>query len=56
VIIEQAKGVLAQEGVLEMDEAYATLRRYARDRGERLTTVAHGVVSRDISPRKLLSR
>lgn len=56
VVIEQAKGVLAQEGALEMDEAYATLRRYARDRGQRLTTVAHGVVCRDISPRALLPR
>ncbi len=31
VVIEQAKGVLAQQGNLTIDDAFAALRRYARD-------------------------
>jgi GAF domain-containing protein len=48
VLIEQAKGVLAQAGGLDVDEAFRTLRRYARDHNLALRTVAEGVVSRSI--------
>jgi GAF domain-containing protein len=44
VIIEQAKGVLAQQGGLSMDAAFGRLRGYARDRNERLYVVARRVV------------
>jgi GAF domain-containing protein len=44
VIIEQAKGVLAQQGGLSMDAAFGRLRGYARDRNERLSVVARRVV------------
>ncbi len=40
VIIEQAKGVLAQRGGLGMHAAFDRLRRYARDRNETLSEVA----------------
>jgi transcriptional regulator with GAF, ATPase, and Fis domain len=49
VVIEQAKGVLAQQGGSDMTEAFALLRRYARDHNLRLTDVAQGVVSRSLA-------
>ncbi|GAA3227823.1 GAF and ANTAR domain-containing protein [Pseudonocardia petroleophila] len=44
VIIEQAKGVLAERGGLGMDEAFDRLRGYARDHNLRLATVAREIV------------
>lgn len=44
VVIEQAKGVLAERIGYEMDEAYQALRWYARHRNLRLRDVAAGVV------------
>jgi AmiR/NasT family two-component response regulator len=44
VVIEQAKGVLAERTGLDMDHAFARLRKYARDHNLRLVDVAHGVV------------
>ena len=49
VIIEQAKGVLAHSGNLDMDAAFDQLRRYARDRGLRLSDVARQVVVTDLA-------
>jgi len=54
VILEQAKGFLAQHGRLAMDEAFAHLRTYARDHNERLTDVARAVVARDIPAQRVL--
>lgn len=48
VVLEQAKGVLAQLGQLDMEHAFAVLRRYSRDHNRRLTEVAQAVVSRDL--------
>lgn len=47
-IIEQAKGVLAQQAGLTMQEAFERLRRYARDRSMRLVEVARQVVAREL--------
>ena len=44
VIIEQAKGVLAERGSLDMDTAFALLRHYARDHNLHLREVARSVV------------
>lgn len=44
IIIEQAKGVLAQLGDLTMDAAFGALRRYARDHNLRLSELARQVV------------
>jgi hypothetical protein len=54
VILEQAKGVVAQRGDLDMDQAFSALRRYARDHNERLADVARALVSRDLPAQRLL--
>jgi GAF domain-containing protein len=46
VLLEQAKGVLAQLGGLEMPDAYAVLLRYARDHNLTLADLARAVVER----------
>jgi hypothetical protein len=48
VVLEQAKGLLAQAGELDMSEAFDTLRRYARDGNKHLTNVARALVSREL--------
>lgn len=45
VIVEQAKGVLAERGQLSMELAFQRLRGYARDHNEKLTDVARKVVN-----------
>jgi transcriptional regulator with GAF, ATPase, and Fis domain len=54
IVIEQAKGLLAQLGNLEMEQAYAVLRRYARDHNERLSDLARKLIGREIAGRTLL--
>ena len=54
VVLEQAKGVLAQRGGLGMEQALAVLRRYARDHDLRLTEVATLVVSRRLPVEQVL--
>lgn len=48
VIVEQAKGALAQAGDLSMEDAFAVLRRYARDHGAKLSVTAGQVVQRQL--------
>jgi transcriptional regulator with GAF, ATPase, and Fis domain len=50
VILEQAKGVLAERGQLSMEQAFVALRRYARDHNQRLHEVSLGIVNSTISP------
>jgi transcriptional regulator with GAF, ATPase, and Fis domain len=54
VIIEQAKGVIAQQGQLEMGVAFEVLRRYARNNDLRVTNVAQAVTSRSLPAQQLL--
>ena len=49
VIIEQAKGVLAQQGTLSMNAAFDRLRRYARNHNALLSEVARQVVETDLA-------
>jgi transcriptional regulator with GAF, ATPase, and Fis domain len=49
IIIEQAKGVLAQRGGLGMDAAFDRLRRFARHHNLRLSEVARQVVVADLA-------
>ena len=44
VIIEQAKGILAERGRLDMAQAFALLRGHARSNNRRLSDLARGVV------------
>lgn len=54
VVLEQAKGVLAQLGGLDMTHAFAVLRGYARDNSVRLTEVAQAVVDRSLPAQRLM--
>lgn len=54
VVLEQAKGILAQQGDLDMVGAFQALRRYARDHNQRLTDVARAVTSRQLPGQQLL--
>jgi hypothetical protein len=44
IIIEQAKGVIAERGSVDMDQAFTMLRNHARRTHQRLSDVAHAVV------------
>lgn len=50
VLIEQAKGVLAGERGISVDEAFHVLRRHARNRGAPLRDVASAVVNLGLRP------
>ena len=45
IVIEQAKGMIAEGGRLGMDESFSALRAYARSNNLRLTEVAEALVS-----------
>ena len=55
VLVEQAKGLLAQLGTIEMHEAFGVLRRYSRDNNQPLTDVARQLVGRELDGRALLN-
>lgn len=55
VVIEQAKGVIAEKGDLEMDQAFSVMRRYARDNNERLSDLAAAIVSRQVPAATVLT-
>jgi AmiR/NasT family two-component response regulator len=43
-VIEQAKGMIAEHGHLDLDEAFALLRSYSRANNRGLTAVAAAIV------------
>jgi GAF domain-containing protein len=45
VVIEQAKGVLAERAGIELSEAFSRMRAYARDHNRRLSDVAEAAVA-----------
>jgi GAF domain-containing protein len=49
VVIEQAKGILAERKSLDMDQAFARLRRHARSHNLRLADVARELISGSLS-------
>jgi GAF domain-containing protein len=50
VIIEQAKGVLAERGNIDMDSAFDRLRRYSRDHNLKLSDVGRQIVESGLAP------
>jgi hypothetical protein len=50
VVIEQAKGVLAERNGVSMVIAFDSLRLYARDQNIKLTDLAYTVVHNDFNP------
>jgi GAF domain-containing protein len=56
VIIEQAKGMLAEYLTMNVDDAFKLLRNYVRDHNRKLSEVASDIVSRKISRAELTRR
>lgn len=48
IVLEQANGVIAHSGDMDIDDAFTVLRRYARGNGRKLGAVAADVVNRKI--------
>jgi GAF domain-containing protein len=53
VVIEQAKGVLAERGQIDMDAAFGRMRAYARARNRRLGDVARQIASNQLDAGEL---
>jgi GAF domain-containing protein len=56
VVIEQAKGMLAEYLAITVDDAFTLLRSYARDHNRKLSEVASDVVDRNITSAALARR
>jgi hypothetical protein len=55
IVIEQAKGMLAERRNVEMDTAFETLRTYARSTNQKLSDVAHALVAGTLAAEALTS-
>lgn len=55
IVIEQAKGILAHHGSLDMEQAFAALRHFSRNHNQRLTDVARTLTSRQLDPEHVLA-
>jgi transcriptional regulator with GAF, ATPase, and Fis domain len=53
VVVEQAKGVLAERAQINVDDAFHVLRSYARNHASRLRDVAEAVIAGSISIKEL---
>lgn len=49
VVIEQAKGMVAERETVDLDDAFVILRSYARNHNLRLVDVAHAVIVGDLA-------
>jgi hypothetical protein len=47
IVLEQAKGVLAEQRGITPTAAFSVLRRLAREHNQRLTVIAHAVIDRE---------
>ena len=56
VVIEQAKGVLAERAGLSMESAFRVMRQHARNNNLRLADVARGVIGKTLAPGTLVGR
>lgn len=55
VIIEQAKGALAQYAGVSVDQAFTRMRTYARSHNQRLSEVARAIAGRGLDPAKVMA-
>jgi GAF domain-containing protein len=55
VMIEQAKGILAERAGLDMEGAFAWLRKHARDHNQLLVDVAESIVEGSLMPKAPLT-
>jgi GAF domain-containing protein len=53
IVIEQAKGMVAERGGLNMEQAFSALRTYARNYNLRLVAVAESVIGGSLAPSAL---
>jgi GAF domain-containing protein len=53
IVIEQAKGVVAERAGVGIEQPFSALRRYARDHGLRLVGVAEAVIGGSLAPSAL---
>jgi GAF domain-containing protein len=54
VVIEQAKGFIAQHADITLDESFARIRRYSRNNNLRLSNVARDIVANVLDPQLLI--
>lgn len=54
IVIEQAKGVVAERAGISVEKAFTLLRAYARNHSRRLADVAHDVIDRKFGTTDLL--
>lgn len=52
--VEQAKGLLAQLGDMDMETSFAALRKFARDHNQKISDIAHKVVSREMHAQEII--
>ncbi|HET7800323.1 MAG TPA: GAF and ANTAR domain-containing protein [Humibacillus xanthopallidus] len=55
IVIEQAKGVIAECGRMDMETAFETLRAHARNTGQLLSTVAEDLAGGRLDPAEVLA-
>ncbi|HVA04950.1 MAG TPA: GAF and ANTAR domain-containing protein [Acidimicrobiales bacterium] len=53
IVIEQAKGIVAERRHVDMDEAFALLRSYARSNRKQLSDVARAIIDHSLAPAEL---
>ena len=53
IVIEQAKGIVAERRQVDMDEAFALLRSYARSHRTPLSDVARAIIDHSLAPAEL---
>lgn len=53
IVIEQAKGIVAERRQIDMDQAFALLRGYARSNRTQLSDVARAIIDHSLAPAEL---
>jgi hypothetical protein len=54
ILVEQAKGVIAEHGGVDMATAFTALRAYARARRTNISAISRAVIDREIHPGEVL--